>query len=57
VRRWSSAGATRGATLEQEVALGGAARRCAAALLRGRGGTEEEEEGGAPGASCELLNL
>jgi hypothetical protein len=49
LRQWASSGATRGATLEQEVASGGAARRPVAALLRGRGEAEEEEGEGAPG--------
>jgi hypothetical protein len=44
LRRWASAGMTRGAALEQERTSGGMAQWPVAALLRGRGGGAEEEE-------------
>jgi hypothetical protein len=46
LRWWASSGATRGAALEQEKALGGTARGPAAALSRGRGGGRGGRRGG-----------
>jgi hypothetical protein len=58
LRRWASAGATRGVQERQGEASGGVAQRPAATLLRGKGGAEEEEGGrGRQGLRCKLQKL
>jgi hypothetical protein len=58
LRRWASAGATRGGQERQREASDGAARWPAAALVRGRGDRGRRRKGGgAPGADLQFQKL